>query len=257
MWNAEFNKEELDTTDSSNDDKEIQLPEGGWHSVENATAAESAPYENSQMDVLQEMRAHPFELETQKHSYQLSYELALDNMLTPFASASNQSFGKTYTTHAEHVIMELVSTEQSYVEDLTDIVEGYVSPLEVRVGTFELSNTDIVHLFGNVRRIKSFNWSVLHILKSCGESSKKVGECFIQKAEGFKENYSEYCNNYPNAIQMLSKLEQDPSISHFLKICQQRLNHMLPLGAYLLKPVQRVLKYSLLLSVTFLCLYWK
>lgn len=31
--------------------------------------------------------------------------------------------------------------------------------------------------------------------------------------------------------------------------CQQKLGHMLPLAAYLLKPVQRVLKYYLLLEV--------
>jgi hypothetical protein len=37
-------------------------------------------------------------------------------------------------------------------------------------------------------------------------------------------------------------------MGHFLKLCQQRLNHSLGLGAYLLKPVQRVLKYSLLLQ---------
>ncbi|XP_065893987.1 guanine nucleotide exchange factor DBS-like isoform X4 [Dysidea avara] len=30
--------------------------------------------------------------------------------------------------------------------------------------------------------------------------------------------------------------------------CQQKLGHMLPLGAYLLKPVQRVLKYALFLE---------
>ena len=34
-----------------------------------------------------------------------------------------------------------------------------------------------------------------------------------------------------------------------LQDCQTQLGHMLPLGAYLIKPVQRVLKYSLLLEV--------
>jgi hypothetical protein len=51
-----------------------------------------------------------------------------------------------------------------------------------------------------------------------------------------------------SSIQVLSRLQKDSSIAMFLKQCQQQLNHMLPLGAYLLKPVQRVLKYSLLLG---------
>ncbi|XP_065893976.1 pleckstrin homology domain-containing family G member 3-like isoform X2 [Dysidea avara] len=38
------------------------------------------------------------------------------------------------------------------------------------------------------------------------------------------------------------------SIVFLLQKCQQKLGHMLPLGAYLLKPVQRVLKYALLLE---------
>ncbi|XP_065893952.1 pleckstrin homology domain-containing family G member 1-like [Dysidea avara] len=37
-------------------------------------------------------------------------------------------------------------------------------------------------------------------------------------------------------------------MTNFFKKCQQKLGHMLPLGAYLLKPAQRVLKYSLLLE---------
>lgn len=42
----------------------------------------------------------------------------------------------------------------------------------------------------------------------------------------------------------------------FEQTCKEKLNHMLPLEAYLLKPVQRVLKYSLLLEVyTCTCVY--
>ena len=39
-----------------------------------------------------------------------------------------------------------------------------------------------------------------------------------------------------------------------LQECQRRLGHKLPLGAYLLKPVQRITKYQLLLKVSILFL---
>ena len=38
-----------------------------------------------------------------------------------------------------------------------------------------------------------------------------------------------------------------------LQTCQMKMGHMLPLGAYLIKPVQRVLKYYLLLEVCTSC----
>jgi hypothetical protein len=89
--------------------------------------------------------------------------------------------------------------------------------------------------------------SVLNSLKECRWNRKGVGQCFLDKAEGFKSHYSVYCNNYPKSIKFLLKVQDDSSISQFFKMCQQQLNHMLPLGAYLLKPVQRVMKYPLLL----------
>ena len=40
----------------------------------------------------------------------------------------------------------------------------------------------------------------------------------------------------------------------FFQACQLKLGHKLPLAAYLLKPVQRITKYQLLLKVIFLIL---
>jgi len=43
---------------------------------------------------------------------------------------------------------------------------------------------------------------------------------------------------------------RDPTTAAALKRQQMALQHSLPLGSYLLKPVQRILKYHLLLQVS-------
>jgi hypothetical protein len=47
---------------------------------------------------------------------------------------------------------------------------------------------------------------------------------------------------------ILTTAMQAPSTAHYFKQRQEQLNHGLPLASYLLKPVQRVLKYHLLLQ---------
>lgn len=57
--------------------------------------------------------------------------------------------------------------------------------------------------------------------------------------------YSYYCQNIPRSEQLRETLVD----THlFLQECQKRLGHKLPLAAYLLKPVQRITKYQLLLK---------
>lgn len=72
-----------------------------WHSLEGNTGfvvhEPCSDYQNSQVDLLQEMGGpFPNHLEANKHGYQLSYELALDNMLTPFAPSALQPYGGVY-----------------------------------------------------------------------------------------------------------------------------------------------------------------
>lgn len=96
----------------SQEDSDQQVPVTGigktpltasWHSLEDTSDFEvgepgSEYYHSSQVNAREEMRARPFPnyLESHKHGYQLSYELALDNMLTPFASPMSAPFGRAY-----------------------------------------------------------------------------------------------------------------------------------------------------------------
>ena len=58
--------------------------------------------------------------------------------------------------------------------------------------------------------------------------------------------YNEYCQNRLKS----EELQMSIGVTHpFFQECQRRLGHMLPLGAFLLKPVQRITKYQLMLKV--------
>lgn len=56
--------------------------------------------------------------------------------------------------------------------------------------------------------------------------------------------YSYYCLNIPRSEKLREELQSEP----FFILCQKKLGHKLPLAAYLLKPVQRITKYQLLLK---------
>lgn len=53
----------------------------------------------------------------------------------------------------------------------------------------------------------------------------------------------------PSSVAALTECMQDKQQAKFFRDRQALLQHSLPLGSYLLKPVQRILKYHLLLQV--------
>ena len=63
--------------------------------------------------------------------------------------------------------------------------------------------------------------------------------------EVFFRLYSYYCQNITRSERLREQIQNEPQ---FLVTCQQKLGHKLPLAAHLLKPVQRITKYQLLLK---------
>ncbi|KAL8567172.1 hypothetical protein ACOMHN_046582 [Nucella lapillus] len=147
-----------------------------------------------------------------------------------------------------HVMTELIETEKTYVTELQEILEGYYK---------EMDNREMQHmippeligqkqvLFGNLPQIFKFhNETFLQELQNCRDHPAKVGRCFVDRKEEF-QMYSMYCQNKPKSEALRMRIgDSNP----FFKQCQRTLGHKLPLGAYLLKPVQRITKYQLLLK---------
>lgn len=74
---------------------------------------------------------------------------------------------------------------------------------------------------------------------------------FFNLSPHFSLFLSLYSTSYPEAISLLTKLLQAKHTNSLLASTQKLLQHRLPLGSYLLKPVQRILKYHLLLDVSY------
>ncbi|CRL00205.1 CLUMA_CG013479, isoform A [Clunio marinus] len=105
-------------------------------------------------------------------------------------------------------------------------------------------NADI--LFGNLHELYTFHSETfLKDLENCISTTELVALCFVQRRDVFFRLYSYYCQNIPRSERLRETLVD----THlFLQECQKKLGHKLPLAAYLLKPVQRITKYQLLLK---------
>ncbi|XP_042680767.1 proto-oncogene DBL isoform X2 [Centrocercus urophasianus] len=146
-----------------------------------------------------------------------------------------------------HVINELIETERVYVEELFTVLTGYRAemdnPAMVILMPPVLRNRKDV-LFGNMPEIYDFHNKIfLHSLESCLGAPERVGFCFLDRREDF-QMYEKYCQNKPRS----ESLWRQCSESTFFQECQRKLEHKLGLDSYLLKPVQRLTKYQLLLK---------
>lgn len=168
----------------------------------------------------------------------LSSSHCLDVNMNRVSTASSSS-------HTERVVQEIVSTEQAYVEHLQEIIEGYLTKMKKENSPFY--EQDVKDLFMNIEEIYDFNKTFLANLETCGDDPVEVAKQFVSKEKGFV-TYTDYCTNYPVSVEVLTKSTQKKETAEFIKNIQVELGHSLPLGSYLLKPVQRILKYHLLLQ---------
>ncbi|XP_028858686.1 pleckstrin homology domain-containing family G member 3 isoform X8 [Denticeps clupeoides] len=164
--------------------------------------------------------------------------------LSPFAvkaMAPNPSL-----TYVDRVVMEIIESERMYVRDLRSIVEDYLAQI-IDTGDLPIRPEQVCALFGNIEDIYEFNSELLQALDMCDNDPVAIARCFVLKSEYF-EIYTQYCTNYPNSVAALTECMRNKILAKFFRDRQAALKRSLPLGSYLLKPVQRILKYHLLLQ---------
>ncbi|XP_025759185.1 guanine nucleotide exchange factor DBS isoform X2 [Oreochromis niloticus] len=146
-----------------------------------------------------------------------------------------------------HVMNELLETERAYVEELLCVLEGYAAEMDNPAMAHLIpsnlhSKKDI--LFGNMPEIYQFHKrTFLKELEAYTDCPELVGRCFLERMKDL-QIYEAYCQNKPRS----ESLWRQCSDCAFFQECQKKLEHKLGLDSYLLKPVQRITKYQLLLK---------
>ncbi|XP_040855426.1 proto-oncogene DBL isoform X4 [Ochotona curzoniae] len=147
----------------------------------------------------------------------------------------------------KHVLNELIQTERVYVRELFTVLLGYRAEMD-NPEMFDLmppllrNKKDV--LFGNMAEIYEFHNNVfMNSLENCTNAPERVARCFLERKDDF-QIYAKYCQNKPRSETVWKKYSE----CAFFQECQRKLKHRLGLDSYLLKPVQRITKYQLLLK---------
>ncbi|XP_037618414.1 guanine nucleotide exchange factor DBS isoform X3 [Sebastes umbrosus] len=172
-------------------------------------------------------------------------ESPLHNGGTRHASLSEEE--ENLAVLRRHVMNELLETERAYVEELLCVLEGYAAemdnPAMAHLIPSALLSKKVV-LFGNMPEIYQFHKrTFLKELEAYTDCPELVGRCFLERMKDL-QIYEAYCQNKPRS----ESLWRQCSDCAFFQECQKKLEHKLGLDSYLLKPVQRITKYQLLLK---------
>uniref|UniRef100_A0A286XNR0 Kalirin RhoGEF kinase n=1 Tax=Cavia porcellus TaxID=10141 RepID=A0A286XNR0_CAVPO len=149
----------------------------------------------------------------------------------------------------EFIMAELLQTEKAYVRDLHECLETYLWEMTSGVEEIPPGILNKEHIiFGNIQEIYDFHNNIfLKELEKYEQLPEDVGHCFVTWADKF-QMYVTYCKNKPDSNQLI--LEHAGT---FFDEIQQRHGLANSISSYLIKPVQRITKYQLLLKELLTC----
>ncbi|XP_068170031.1 pleckstrin homology domain-containing family G member 4B isoform X2 [Antennarius striatus] len=141
-----------------------------------------------------------------------------------------------------HVVEEMVTTEREYVRSLSYTILHYFPEMDRPDLPQDLRGKRSV-VFGNLEKLLDFHSQFfLKELEACWRHPLRVPHCFLRHQEQFNL-YALYSKNKPKSDALLANHG-----ASFFRRKQVELGDKMDLSSYLLKPVQRMSKYALLLT---------
>ncbi|XP_037836082.1 pleckstrin homology domain-containing family G member 4B isoform X2 [Kryptolebias marmoratus] len=167
------------------------------------------------------------------------------SMSTPCRTYARRSEGdgmKQSSSKVQHIMDEMISTEREYVRSLSYVIEHYFPEMERLDLPQDLRGKRSI-VFGNVEKLWDFHSQYfLKELEACAHSPLSISSCFLRHEDQFGM-YALYSKNKPQSDALLSSHGNE-----FFKNKQLELGDKMDLASYLLKPIQRMSKYALLLK---------
>ncbi|XP_071319519.1 dynamin-binding protein isoform X4 [Trachinotus anak] len=167
---------------------------------------------------------------------------------TPIAGTGTEDPELRMLEKRSKVIEELLQTEKDYIKDLQMCVKEIIEPLQKK----QVKNVDFDGLFGNTSSVIDLSQRLFDTL----QETDSIGKVFLDFKAELEEVYKIYCQNHDDAISLLESYEKDENIQRHVLECLERLRaiyrewgktNYINLGSFLIKPVQRVMRYPLLL----------
>ncbi|CAL8404082.1 unnamed protein product [Boreogadus saida] len=161
---------------------------------------------------------------------------------SPSPTPSPRAQPSTKASKQQHIVDEMVSTEREYVRSLRYVTQQYFPEMERPDLPQELRGQRCV-VFGNLENILDFHSQFfLKELEACWRHPLRVAQCFLRHKDQFGL-YALYSKNKPKSDALLASHGNS-----FFRVKQLSLGDRLDLASYLLKPIQRMSKYALLLK---------
>ena len=142
----------------------------------------------------------------------------------------------------QYIFKEILETERTYCNDLKYVIDNFLYDDIDKCPDSVIKHKDII--FSNIEELHSFHNDIfLEELRKLMDTPQNIGLLFVKQKYNF-QLYSAYCKNRPQCENFLS---QHPELLDYFQKKQLAFNNKLPFLSYLIKPIQRITKYQLLL----------
>ena len=169
---------------------------------------------------------------------------------TPSPRTSPQKPPPSSTDKRARIMEELIATEESFGTDLRVVETTFLND-----NGMEEHGIDKGTLFGNIVQIAEISERTLKALQDEGAkplADQEVGQVFLNLSTEIESTYVTYCVNYEAAnILLNTEYAEDDHKQRYFAERHRRLSESSAawdLNSCLIKPVQRIMKYPMLLK---------